>query len=74
MYNTRGNLFLKEKYYEAMEMARDEYIKVVHIAESLGIMNSAYLDTCCNHINKIDSLLNENSMVKYCDSIKNIKF
>jgi hypothetical protein len=73
-YESKYTDLLKEKYFESMAMARQEYIKVVSRAEELGIKESPYLDTCCNHIRKIDSLLTENSMVKYCDSINKDSF
>jgi hypothetical protein len=63
-------LILKEKYFEANTIARQEYIKVVSKAEELGIRNSPYQDSCCNHIRKIDSLLNKTASVKYCDTIQ----
>jgi hypothetical protein len=68
-YESRCSDLLQDKYLVAMEMARQKYITVVLKAEELGIKKSPYLDTCCNQIGKIDSLLNENSMIIYCDSI-----
>ena len=70
VYDSRYTDILKEHYFESKAIARQEYIKVVLKAQELGIRKSPYLDTCCNHIIKIDSLLNENSMIKYCDTIK----
>jgi hypothetical protein len=69
-YESKFSDLLKEKYFEANTIARQEYIKVVSKAEELGIRNSPYLDSCCNNIRKIDSLLNENTSVKYCDTIQ----
>ena len=69
-YGSRYTDILKEKYFESKVNARQEYIKVIAKAESLGIEKSPYLDTCCYHISEIDSLLKENTRVKYCDSIK----
>lgn len=67
--NSKYMALLKDKYYESMRNARSEYIKVIYKADSLGITTSPWLDTCCYNIRKIDLILNENSNIKYCNSI-----